>query len=134
MEICKQQSDIVIAISIYGYVGGRHGYGRWSGCGNLFGSINKYWWEQLKFVFCFGGLWALEWAWHTDKTNLRCAVISRIGMPNPSIAAFIDSDITAFIRTDGHIYFRGRKRFLLPVTYFPTNQYTLTIVFGLLIQ
>jgi len=19
-----------------------------------------------------GGLWSLEWAWHTDETNLRC--------------------------------------------------------------
>jgi len=27
-----------------------------------------------------GGLWALECAWHTDKTNLLCAGISRICM------------------------------------------------------
>jgi len=58
-------------------------------------------------------------------------------MPNPSIVACIVSEISAFIRTDGqmdlarstrlvilikNIYFLwGRKRFLLPVTYFPTN-------------
>jgi len=58
-------------------------------------------------------------------------------MPNPSIVAHIDSEISAFIRTDGqtdmarstrlvillkNIYtLWGRKRFLLPVTRFPTN-------------
>jgi len=46
------------------------------------------------------GLWALEWAWHTYETNLRCAGIFRICMPNPSIAALIVFEITAFIRTD----------------------------------
>jgi len=83
------------------------------------------------------GLWALEWAWHSAETNLRCAGISGICMPNPSIVACIVSEISAFIRTDGqmdmarstrlvilskNIYtLWGRKRFLLPVTYFPTN-------------
>jgi len=62
------------------------------------------------------GLRALKWVWHTDETDLRCAEISRICMPNPSIASFIVSEITAYIRTDG-----GRRRFLLSVTYFPTN-------------
>jgi len=85
-----------------------------------------------------GGLWA----WHIAETNLRCAGIC---MPNPRIVAPIVSEISAFIRTDGHtdrgsdgqtdmarstrleiliknIYtLWGRIRFLLPVTYFPTN-------------
>jgi len=34
-----------------------------------------------------GGLWALEWVWHIAETNLRCAEISGIYMPNPSIVA-----------------------------------------------
>jgi len=84
-----------------------------------------------------GGLWELEWAWHSAETNLRCTGISGICMPNPSIVAFIVSEISAFIRTDGqtdmarstrlvilikNIYtLWSRKRFLLPVTYFPTN-------------
>jgi len=58
-------------------------------------------------------------------------------MPNPSIVALIVSEISAFVRTDGqtdmarstrlvilikNIYnLSGRKRLLLPVTYFPTN-------------
>jgi len=45
-----------------------------------------------------GGLWTLEWAWHSAETNLRCAGISGICMPNPSIVV---SEISAFIRTDG---------------------------------
>jgi len=49
-----------------------------------------------------GGLWALEWAWHFGETNLRCAGISGICMPNPRIVALIVSEILAFIRTDGH--------------------------------
>jgi len=54
-----------------------------------------------------GGLWALEWAWHIAETNLRCAEISGICMPNPSIVAPIVSEISAFSRqtarrTDGH--------------------------------
>jgi len=70
---------------------------------------------------------ALVWAWHTDETNLRCAGISRISMPNTSIVAIIVSEITAFIRTDRfedheYIYIScGWKRFCLPVTYFPLN-------------
>jgi len=31
------------------------------------------------------GLWALEWAWHSAETKLRCAGILGICMPNPSI-------------------------------------------------
>jgi len=84
-----------------------------------------------------GGLWALEWAWHSTEPNLRCVGISGICVPNPSIVTLTVSEISAFIRTDGqmdmtrstrlvilikNIYsFWGRKRFLLPVTYFPTN-------------
>jgi len=45
-------------------------------------SVHTY--DFLKFV---GGLWAIEWAWHSAETNLRCARISGICMPNPSIVA-----------------------------------------------
>jgi len=63
-------------------------------------------------------LWALEWALHPDETNLRCAGISRVCMPNSSIPAFVaqealesaflirdlsvhpDAEISAFIRTE----------------------------------
>jgi len=48
-----------------------------------------------------GGLWALEYAWHSAETNLRCAGIHT---PIPSIVACIVSEISAFIRTDGHGY------------------------------
>jgi len=41
-----------------------------------------------------GGLWALDWVWHSVETTLRCAEIS-------GIVAFIVSEISAFIRTDG---------------------------------
>jgi len=89
-----------------------------------------------------GGLWALEWACHSAETNLRCAGISGICTPSPRIVACIVSEILAFMRTDGQTDGRtdgqtdmvlililikniytlwGRKRFLLPVTYFPTN-------------
>jgi len=82
-------------------------------------------------------IWALEWAWHTDETNLRCARSSGNYMPSPNILAFVVSKISAFIRTDRqtdmarstqlvtlikNIYtLWGRKRFILPVTYFPAN-------------
>jgi len=56
-------------------------------------------------------------------------------MPRPSILALIVSEISPFIQTDGQTDRRtllvilikniftlwGRKRFLLPMTYFPTN-------------
>jgi len=58
-------------------------------------------------------------------------------MPNPNFLALVVSEISAFIRTDTqtdmarstrlvilikNIYtLWGKKRFLLPVTYFPTN-------------
>jgi len=83
-----------------------------------------------------GGLWALEWAWHPAESNLRCAGISGICTPNPSIVALIVFEISAFIRTDGqtdmarstrlviltkNIYtLWGRRRFLLPS--FPRNR------------
>jgi len=44
-------------------------------------------------------LWALEWAWHSDESNLRCAGTSGICIPNPSIVAYIVSEISAFMRT-----------------------------------
>jgi len=88
-----------------------------------------------------GGLWALEWAWLCTETNLRCVRSSGICSPNLNSVALIVSEISAFIRTDRrtdgqtdmarstrlvilikNIYtLWGRKRFLLPVTYFPTN-------------
>jgi len=88
-----------------------------------------------------GGLWALEWAWHSTETNLRCVRTSGIRTPSLNSLAPIVSEISAFIRTDRrtdgqtnmarstqlvilikNIYtVWGRKRFLLPVTYFPTN-------------
>jgi len=79
-----------------------------------------------------GGLWALEWAWHIGETN------SGICMPNLISLAFIVSEISAFFRTDRQTDMArstplliltknkytlwGRKRFLLPVAYFPTNR------------
>jgi len=93
----------------------------------------------MKIVVAIGlvGLWALEWAWHNAETNLRCAEISGICMPNPNIVACIVSEISAFIRTDEQTDLArstrlvilikniftlwGRKRFLPPVTYFPTS-------------
>jgi len=84
-----------------------------------------------------GGLWELEWAWHIAETNLSCVRSSGICMPNLNRLDLIVSEISAFIRTDRQTDSRtwldrlgyikniftlwGRKRFLLPVTYFPTN-------------
>jgi len=84
-----------------------------------------------------GGLWALEWAWQSAETNLRCVRCSGICTPNLNSLAPIVSEISAFIRTDRqtgmarstrlvilikNIYtLLGWKRLLLPVTYFPTN-------------
>jgi len=45
-------------------------------------------------------LWALEWVWHPDETNLLCAGKPRIFIPNPNILAL--SEISTFIRTDAH--------------------------------
>jgi len=47
-----------------------------------------------------GGLWALEWAWESAETNLRCARSSGICTPNLNSQALIVSEISAFIRTD----------------------------------
>jgi len=92
-----------------------------------------------------GGLWALEWAWHSTETKLRCVRSSGICTPNLNSLALIVSEISAFIRTDKQTDRRtvgqtdmarstrlvilikniytlwGRKRFLPPVTYFSTN-------------
>jgi len=51
-----------------------------------------------------GGLWPLGWAWHLVETNMRCARSSRICMQSPNSLALIVSEISAFIRTDGHGY------------------------------
>jgi len=48
------------------------------------------------------GLWTLELAWNSAETNLQCAGSRRIYMPSPNIVPSIVSEITAFIRTDGH--------------------------------
>jgi len=45
-----------------------------------------------------GDLWALEWAWHSAETNLRCVKGSGICTPNLNSLALIVSEI--FIRTD----------------------------------
>jgi len=59
--------------------------------------------ENNTFQLRLCGLWALDEAWHSAETNLRCAGISGICMPNPSIVVcIIVSEISAFIRTDGH--------------------------------
>jgi len=101
MEICKQQSEIEMrhlpVISIYGYVGGR----------------------QIK------SLW---------ETNLRSAGISGICMSNPSLVALVvprsqrsygqtdmarSTRLSILIKNICTLW--GRKRFILPVTYFLTN-------------
>jgi len=64
-----------------------------------FRDIRVHTYDFFKFV---GSLWAFKWAWHISETNLRCAVFSGICMPNPNIVALIVSEISAFIRTDGH--------------------------------
>jgi len=81
------------------------------------------------------GLWALEWAWHSTETNLRCVRSSGICTPNLNSLALRSQRSSG--QTEGqtdmarstwlvilikNIYtLWGRKRFLLPVTYFPTN-------------
>jgi len=57
---------------------------------------------QIVGATVLGGLWRLEWAWHSAEMNLRCAGIPGICMPNSSIVALIVYEISAFIRTDGH--------------------------------
>jgi len=47
-------------------------------------------------------LWALEWAWHPAETNLRFAGSSRICKQSPKFLPILISEISAFIRTDGH--------------------------------
>jgi len=42
----------------------------------------------------FGGLWALEWAWHAAETNLRCVRSSDICMPYPNSLALIFRDLS----------------------------------------
>jgi len=68
-----------------------------------------------------GGLGALEWAWHSAETNMRCAGISEICMPNTSIVACIVSEISAFIRTDGQTDMARSTRLVIVIK----NIYTL---------
>jgi len=67
-------------------------------------NLNKNLYSSIKTAVAtvLGGLWALEWAWYPAETNVRCAEILGICMPNPSIVALKVSEISAFIRTDGH--------------------------------
>jgi len=84
-----------------------------------------------------GALWALEWAWHAAETNVHCVRSLGICVPNLNRLDIIVFEILAFIRTDrqtdmarstrlviliNNLYtLWGRKRCLLPVTYFPTT-------------
>jgi len=77
-------------------------------------------------------LWASEWAWRRAETNLHCVRSSGICNQIP-ISAFIRTDRRSDGQTDmarstrvviliKSIYtLWGRKRFILPVTYCPTN-------------
>jgi len=56
-------------------------------------------------------MWELKWASHSEResgrgtlleTNMHCTRSSGICLPNPNSLALIDSEISAFIRTDGH--------------------------------
>jgi len=53
--------------------------------------LNSSWTNSKKLL---NNLWTTRRAWQTDETNLRCAEISRIYMLNPSIAAFLVSELT----------------------------------------
>jgi len=46
-------------------------------------------------VTVLGGLWALEWAWQSTETNLRCVRISGICTPNLNSLALIVSEISS---------------------------------------
>jgi len=86
-----------------------------------------------------GGLWALEWAWHIAETNLRCVRSSGVCTQNlnrlaPIVSGQTDGQTdmarsTRLVILIKNIYtLWDRKRFLLPVTYFPTNLvYPLTL-------
>jgi len=99
-----------------------------------FRDIRVHTYDFFKFV---GGLWALNWAWHIAETNLRCVRSSGICMSNLNSLALIVFEISAFIRTGRQTDMArstrlviliknictlwGRKCFILPVTFFPTN-------------
>jgi len=83
-----------------------------------------------------GGLWALEWEWHIAETNLRCVRSSGICTPNLNSLLWFPRSRRSSGRTDRRTWLDrlssdpdilntytlwGRKRFLLPVTYFSTN-------------
>jgi len=67
------------------------------------------------------------------STNLHCVYVSRVCMLNLNLSSFYIPEISTFIRTDMTSSARlsilikviytlcGRKRFLLPATYFSTN-------------
>jgi len=79
------------------------------------------------------GLALRWWAWPPAELKLRCTGSPRVCIFKPNILALKVSEISAFIRTDMARWTRlvipinnvhilcGRKRFLLPLTYFPKN-------------
>jgi len=65
----------------------------------IYFSLNFY--SSIKTVGATapGGLWALKWAW--NAADLRCVRSSGICMTILNSLAFVDSEILAFIRTNG---------------------------------
>jgi len=72
------------------------------GVANFFQSIGIDETNTFQLKFLFGGLWALVRAWHAAETTLRCVRSSGICKPNLKSLALIVSEISAFIRADGH--------------------------------
>jgi len=95
----------------------------------------------LQYRFCLSGarrvlaLWALEWAWHPAETKMRCEALKSLHAKYQLSSFYSFRDLS--VHTDGQTdmarstrlvtliknkyTLRGRKRFLLPVTYFPMN-------------
>jgi len=62
-----------------------------------------------------GGLWALEWAWHSTETKAQLRSQRLTGQTDMARS-------TRLVILIKNIYtLWGRKRLFLPVTYFPTN-------------
>jgi len=89
--LCGRQTDLSVVGVKVGLVNLFSGQSIGIDENNTF-QLNFYSSNKTVGVTVLGGLWALEWAWHTDETKLRCAGISRICMPNPSIAALIRTE------------------------------------------
>jgi len=72
--------------------------------GTIYFSYNFYSSNRNLGDIVSGGLWELEWAWHSAESNLLCVRSSEICTPNISSLALIVSEISAFRtdrRTDG---------------------------------